>query len=1129
MSTDTLSTSQEHSFSSAKDLRGLEAIAAIPEQALPPEGEITAHGSGESEADELREVKDDPLASEHEPAKAEEPEAEAEAAAEAVPLTSLQKLNLNLYYDIVDAIRAGDAQEVNTLAEKEKIDPAELKALQLEMISDALRHEDKQEAERMRDAFNFSEDEFYAAGTSAAKELTLNAVRENSIDPGYSHFLDDKYTALGENEILTTEQISAGLVEGLSEALKDGLEPKDVLAVHRKVAWFIHDREQLDRQFADTFRELVLNGDEDRAHSFVSVESTRDEVMADAEIQSKIASWIKDGSPKGWPMTAEMLEDPELQEIGRNRFGEAALQGQYASMELVASEFGLSPEMQAEIIDGHIQNLCAAEDFSRLHALCENRKLADRVRSYLPAKVLAACEVADRLEAGDDLSFISEIVEDFGLDAATLKLPSFGKKALNAVPHALSDIAIGNVGGQRLSDALGTFGVDEQEWQVMLLNSLKEFDENGSSYSVGNILRSVRLPEELKGDSRVKDMVVRSAAYALLQGDEHRVGRILYNAGIEGVDIDTVREQALHDLVEQSQFTKAGTILRQLAPEQRAEFTERVMPKAQGVWRSLVEKGDAPSIDSMRALEDAIGDEVRSEISEETAKALVHTVSEGFEKAFEKSKTKDAGEAALQLNYLLSDIGVNDETLEGLPLEAIVKKYPKTLLLVSDIKGAAERAPKTYEALAEALRTSLLSSADHRREFVGHFHNFAHEPWAQNVIEHSAHETPYVLVDMDTSLIEDPFICRMLQQVRKYERTSDNSNAPETLPYKINGEQVRRTGLLIKAMQGRELEDADWEKIGVPEAKQRLEDYRATIDRMLSRFQGRIAEAGTSIPELDRRMLLEEEENPKLQPLRKTLSCLAARFLVQETDLEGPSGDEALEGLEFALWTGLSAYESVLRQDVPLYDKLYEEFDELREDGRRPTEVYLGRDGIHAYDGRRSQAIVQRRNEGVTHLQPKYLVYNRPMMRLQKEERREYLEQERVTREQDPIFFDTGYSGTIPEDIMNVMGFEADEINERIRMISADKPSRQARILRERDEAERNSAVGRIEGQAKPEYRAKNLIRSERDGRLMPDAKPSSPTEQLEYDLIRQAILRHYYLAEQERTRKDGQEEGRDA
>lgn len=143
---------------------------------------------------------------------------------------------------------------------------------------------------------------------------------------------------------------------------------------------------------------------------------------------------------------------------------------------------------------------------------------------------------------------------------------------------------------------------------------------------------------------------------------------------------------------------------------------------------------------------------------------------------------------------------------------------------------------------------------------------------------------------------------------------------------------------------------------------------------------------------------------------------LVARYIVQ-TYRELPSNSADIESIDFVVESGMKKFIQAYRVDIPLYDNVYKEFDQLRDKENKPTEVYLGRDGIYAFMGRRAQDVSRRRKmgrdlrlkmvvEGKKYEKgPKYLVYPRFFRdELTSKQKVEYLLQQGIVRDADPVF-----------------------------------------------------------------------------------------------------------------------------
>lgn len=269
------------------------------------------------------------------------------------------------------------------------------------------------------------------------------------------------------------------------------------------------------------------------------------------------------------------------------------------------------------------------------------------------------------------------------------------------------------------------------------------------------------------------------------------------------------------------------------------------------------------------------------------------------------------------------------------------------------------------------------------------------------------------------------------------------------------------------------------------------------------------------------------------QFIRSKLQESVARFIVHKFEGAGVGIgylhiNEIRSQVENAVKQGVVSYLKAFDVDIPLYEKLFNELDQLRENGREPHEVYLGRDGIYAYVARRALDIGQRRamswQERKAARQAgqalgrnvKYLVYPRAFRdHVATGAKEQYLRQNGVVRESDPIFYDTGFQGSIPEQILGILGYNHSEMDERMKLLSAPKEKRRVKGI---DEAQRNTIVNKIEYNAKPEEVAVGLYKDPVTGKISPVAQPSSPEEQFMFGMVKAAISNYYYNSGKEKA-----------
>jgi len=351
---------------------------------------------------------------------------------------------------------------------------------------------------------------------------------------------------------------------------------------------------------------------------------------------------------------------------------------------------------------------------------------------------------------------------------------------------------------------------------------------------------------------------------------------------------------------------------------------------------------------------------------------------------------------------------------------------------------------------------------------------------------------------------------------------------------KITKHQIEVSGYLLDILEGREpgKQILDLE-IEVSELLQRIEKIRMIVFSAHQYFLNAVRKSSIISQEEKEILLYPESSKIHMTPLLHNVYALVCRYISQEvlgdlTNLD--QMDAAIKKLDEGVIDGCyEKYLEVYQYDIPNYDKLYRELDEIRENGRTPLEVYLGRDGIYAFIGRRAADIARLRKLGregrvklkeegkIIHIKPKYLVYPRLYRdSLPENIKREYLEQESIVPSSDPIFYDTGYTGSIPEQILKYMGYSEDEVNQRIRLLSATNDRRRVRDI---PDSERDNIVKKIEYNSKSEHTSAGLYQDPKTGKIMPVAEPTSPEEQLAYAFVRQAISRHYYFKEMSRTK----------
>ncbi len=350
---------------------------------------------------------------------------------------------------------------------------------------------------------------------------------------------------------------------------------------------------------------------------------------------------------------------------------------------------------------------------------------------------------------------------------------------------------------------------------------------------------------------------------------------------------------------------------------------------------------------------------------------------------------------------------------------------------------------------------------------------------------------------------------------------SDNPYAGHELVFTV--EQQRLANKIVDIFKGSNREDLLAELgITIEDANTIVKVSNSLIETYFEFWMDEAnLQNNRKIPDYDKVMILAQDcmpDNariPGITPLLEKTKSLLARYIVQSyPDLKIPEVD--LSYIENVVHTALEKYLNVYAVDIPMYDLLYQDFERLKKEKGSIFEIYLGRDGIYAFEGRHAAGVAQRQllKSGADDAKrPKYLVYPRLFSQyLSRELKLKYLQQEGIVPENDPYFADTGFRGSIPEDIMQTMNFPPSEFDRRIKLLSADNPDRQVSGMPDKS---RETIINDIEHNSKMNYSSEGLWES--NGHLKPIERPTSPQDQFNYLMIRQALIRHYWIKEYKR------------
>ena len=444
--------------------------------------------------------------------------------------------------------------------------------------------------------------------------------------------------------------------------------------------------------------------------------------------------------------------------------------------------------------------------------------------------------------------------------------------------------------------------------------------------------------------------------------------------------------------------------------------------------------------------------------------------------------------------------------------------------------------PQTFKKIIATLSEEIKNDEDLADYFLENLNKYSSKQWTEKITEgavtHYSVANKYIneLENNEAVWAQQGWAQKILAQakitIEKHQHGMEGFLEED--PFKNHPFRTTRSSMeLGRIMSGKTTPEEQGLKLS-KEAKETLQEINDIIigehNGFLESFQN-----NSSVPDEDKIALTDQSQSKvKMNNLLPNVRNFVGRYLAQIAEGDSEKLGETIvsqkDSIKRIIQEGYRRYLKIYEVDIPLYDKLYEEFDHWRAAGRYPMEVYLGRDGIYAYLGRRAQDATRRskvgrekreqlRAEGeVVEINPKYLVYPRYFRdNINYETKREFLEQERISPNMDPLFYDTGYTGTIPEQIMRIMGFDQADTEERIRLLSAPSAKRRVKGI---PQNARSEIIEYIEHNAKTENTAEGLLQDEKTGEIRHVARPTNPEEQFYFMMIKQAISRHYMVQE---------------
>jgi hypothetical protein len=509
---------------------------------------------------------------------------------------------------------------------------------------------------------------------------------------------------------------------------------------------------------------------------------------------------------------------------------------------------------------------------------------------------------------------------------------------------------------------------------------------------------------------------------------------------------------------------------------------------------------------------------------------------------------------------VLPERGLLDRAEAELLERGISTERYYTLIGVDQFK---DMFPNAYEKVLSDIQEEIKGGNENHAElFMENLGQFSDFPWVGEVVM-AAIKTPYIankfveLAGYDYGWVSQTWAKEALEVAKvkatKYKQEADLRSLMQAYENcasgKLSGDDdfgkgysepfdhdpfeghplrvARGSNVLSQVFRGKK-DPMDMSMEVSPDAAEALLEMRELIRTSHTEFLQRFRES-SKVPDEDKAVIADGDHSvAKMNNILPNVQAFVAKYIMQKAGGDPAKMSDTIlrerHNLASLLDRGYRGYMSAYNHDIPLYEILYREFDSERESGRNPMEIYLGRDGIYAYVGRRAQDATRKSKMGksrrderkasgqgdVVTIKPKYLVWSRLMAyELQRDVKQAFLEQESVSLESDPIFYDTGYGGSIPVDIMRAMDFSEEEIERRIRLLSAGSSNRRVRSLPENY----RNAVEAIEDNDKDARRCPGVYK-DKNGKIQTLNVPHSPESQFGYAMIKQSITRHFMIRE---------------
>ncbi len=268
----------------------------------------------------------------------------------------------------------------------------------------------------------------------------------------------------------------------------------------------------------------------------------------------------------------------------------------------------------------------------------------------------------------------------------------------------------------------------------------------------------------------------------------------------------------------------------------------------------------------------------------------------------------------------------------------------------------------------------------------------------------------------------------------------------------------------------------------------------------------------------------QRDEETHLKPFFQQIKYFMSRFVAEQaTILSARDGtDNQTAAFVDAMRTNRGLFERLRRlakplfeHDIPLYDMLFDEFDTLAAKDDNHLEIYVGRDGVHAYAARigeiAAREVVSTETGNMSPVQDAvnllYLVHNSHTIKADISTKAEYVRRHFDANASVQIF-DSGYLGSVPADILCHLGYDGAMLDARIHLLnSMGNPMRRLRSL------VADQYIGDIENAPKPEAAADTLVRNNL-GELRYRRDTVGVDEQFLFGVLRSMTIRHFWVKE---------------